>query len=155
MDRRTCLLARLMVPVIGLFAAAGIAATTPVAPALADNIVPATTGDQEFDFGFRNFGHERRTAVASKDDASASYINVDNMTIYDVHLFVDGYDGSFNTNLTRGGYAYLIDPGQWWIHQYVYENGYRWAALRGLSSEAGVLGGQWSPDSWGVYNSLN
>ena len=59
MDRRTCLLARLMVPVIGLFAAAGIAATTPVAPALADNIVPATTDDQEFYFEFLYYGHWR------------------------------------------------------------------------------------------------
>ena len=64
MVRKMGLLARLMVPVIGLFAAAGIAATTPVAPALADNIVPATTDDQEFDFGFLYYGHCR--AVESR-----------------------------------------------------------------------------------------
>lgn len=58
-------------------------------------------------------------------------------------------------NTTRSGVAYLVDPGQWWIHNFVYEYGYRMASLRGMSYEAGVLGGQWSPDSWGTYNSLN
>ena len=142
--------------VVGAAIAMGSLSLLPVNNAHADEISPRTTVDQTYFFEFTYFGDTARTAPVAKEDDSASYINVDNMTIYDVHLYVDGYqNGYYYTSLTRGGYAYLVDPGQWWIHNFVYENNYRWASLRGLSSEAGVLGGQWSPDSWGTYNSLN
>lgn len=142
---------------VGLLLAGGIALGTLALPAYADDgIVPLTTADQTYEFYFENFGDSQSSKPAPKDDATASYILVNNMTIYDVHLYVDGYAGGvWNQNLTRGGYAYLVDPGKWWIHNFVYENGYRTAQLRGLASEAGVLAGMWSPDSWGTYPSLN
>lgn len=142
---------------VGLVIAGGISLGALALPAHADDdIMPLTTKDQPYYFYFEGFGDSQSSDLAPKDNDTASYILVDNMTIYDVHLYIDGYlNGTWNFNLTRGGYAYLVDPGQWWIHNFVYENGYRAARLRGLASEEGVLAGMWSPDSWGVYNSLN
>lgn len=150
-------IARRVAPAIAsLLLVGGIATCMPASSAYADDIMPLTSEDQGYFFTFKYFGDSQHSERASKDDATASYIYVNHMTIYDVHLYVDGYwNGSWNFNMTRGGYAYLVDPGQWWIHNYVYENGYPEAQLRGLASEAGELGGLWSPDSWGTYNSLN
>lgn len=154
---------KLVLPFAGLLAACGIAATAfTAAPAMANEatpdagVLPATTEDQPYFFTFSGYGATQGTEPAGKDDDSASYINVNNMTIYDVHLYIDGIDANENyINSTVGGYAYLVDPGQWWIHNTVYENDMRSARLTALASEEGVLGGEWSPDSWGTYPSLN
>lgn len=141
-----------------VLAIAGMAVAFSATPAFADDAVaPASSDDSTYYFEFSNFGDQAWTAQRSKDDDTASYINVNNMTIYDVFLYIDGidYGGNVNTQLTRGSHAYLIDPGQWNIHNFVYENGYPNARLRGMANESGVLGGVWSPDSYYVYNSLN
>lgn len=150
------LIRTLATPLVGI-AFAAIVATSPAIPtAQADEAMPLTTVDQTYFFEFNYSGDEHRTAPVDKSDTTASYINVDNMTVYDVYLHVDGYhNGYYYLNTTRGGQAYLVDPGQWWIHNFVYEYGYRYASLRGTAYESGVLGGQWSPDSWGTYRSLN
>ena len=81
------------------------------------------------------------------------------MDMTGVHLYVDGWYGSSGwNNKTINNYAYLTTVGQWWIHNTVYEdNGHNTclARLRGLGSQAGNLSGEWSPDSWGTYPSLN
>lgn len=143
-------------PLVGIALATVVATSLAIPMAQASETMPLTTDDQTYFFEFTYSGDEHRTAEVSKLDDTPSYINVDNMTIYDVYLYVDGYhSGYYYLNTTRGGYAYLVDPGQWWIHNFVYENGYRKASLRGTAYESGVLGGQWSPDSWGTYRSLN
>ena len=127
-------------------------------PALAEDsdVAPASSVDQYYYFDFQYYGDEKATAPVNKDNDTASYFYTYNMTIYDCHLYIDGHDGYGNYyNMTVGGYAYLVDPGQWWIHNYVYENGYPQARLRGLSSQSGVLEGFWSADSTGTYGSLN
>ena len=144
---------KIVAPFVGALITIGIACAVPATPAAA-----ATTGnttDTSYYFEFNYFGDEKSTSQRAKQDDSPSYIYVNNMTIYDIHLYIDGVNGSNITNLTRGGYAYLVDPGQWRIHNFVYENGYPYARLRGLASESGVFGGLWSPDCAGVYNSLN
>ena len=145
-----------VLPFFGLLAAAGIATSLIATPAQAGEAMPLTTVDQTYFFEFNYSGDEHHTAPVDKANDTPSYINVDNMTIYDVYLYVDGYrNGYYYPNTTRGGQAYLVDPGQWWIHNFVKEYGYNYASLRGVAYESGVLGGQWSPDSWGTYNSLN
>ena len=108
-------IARRVAPAIAsLLLVGGIATCMPASSAYADDIMPLTSEDQGYFFTFKYFGDSQHSERASKDDATASYIYVNHMTIYDVHLYVDGYwNGSWNFNLTRGGYAYLVDPGQW------------------------------------------
>ncbi|MBS5450586.1 MAG: hypothetical protein KHZ24_05165 [Coriobacteriia bacterium] len=80
------------------------------------------------------------------------------MTMYDLELYIDGgtYQSGPWINCTVGGSAYLVDPGDWWIHNVVYENNYGYARLTGwCDDETGDLEGYWSPDSWGTYPSLN
>lgn len=142
-------------------AAASLAVTAWATPAMADDgattgVMPATTEDQYFSFWFEGFGSTQGTPGAPKEDTTPSYVNVDNMTIYDVFFYIDGEAGTNNwINQTVGGYAYMVDPGKYAIHNTVYENGMRSARMTAMANESGVLGGQWSPDSWGSYPSLN
>lgn len=143
---------------VGLLAAVGIAAAMPTAPAMAEpdnGIRPYSSVDTSYYFEFHYFGEQCNTAPRDKDNDTAVYILVDNMTIYDVHLYADAVWGSGWENMTAGGYAYLVDPGPWRIRNWIYENGYRSARLRGMASESGVLGGLWSPDCDGQWPYLN
>ena len=119
-------------------------------------ISPRTSKDYYYTFKFDLPNSTYAAPAGWKDDATPSYVLVNNMTIYDVYLYIDGLSNGTWTNRTVGGYAYLVDPGAWWIHNTVYESGDTSARLTGWSpDEAGVVGGQWSADSIYTYPSLN
>lgn len=105
--------------------------------------------DTGFHFDFTFPGATAGTSGREKQDDTPSYVNITNMTIYDVNLYIDGMGfGNAWYNKTNGGVAYIIDPGEWAIHNTVYESGMRMARMTGWSpDEDGVLGGVWSPDS--------
>ena len=147
---------RFVVPLIGLLMAFTMAVMA--IPAYADEAQPRITDNQWYDFYFSYPGATQGTYGVPKDDDTASWITVTNMNFYDIYLYIDGgvYQSGPWTNCTTGSQAYLVDPGDWWIHNYVYEAGYRWARLTGWSpDETGDFEGYWSPDSWGTYPSLN
>ena len=144
---------------LAVFLLAGFVFTSPV---LADEAQQAETAsartskDYHYLFKFDLPDSTYAAPAGWKDDATPSYVLVDNMTIYDVYLYIDGLSNGTWTNRTVGGYAYLVDPGAWWIHNTVYESGDTLARLTGWSpDEAGVVGGQWSADSIYTYPSLN
>lgn len=149
---------KLVVPLAALMASLGLAAAVAATPALADeNIEAQSTIDYTFAFSFDSYGDEKRTAAIDKDDSSATYVYVKSNTTSGAFLYVDSY--SYSTgylNQTVGGYAYLgTRTGKYSIHQYVYENGFRLASLRGMADSYGYVGGDWSADSWGTYTDLN
>ena len=152
---------RLVLPIVSLLATAGLALTCSVAtPAMAaeSDAQPRTAENQWYDFYFDSPGASQGIYGVQKDDTTPSWITVTNMTLYDINLYIDGgvYQSGPWTNCTTGGVAYLVDPGDWAIHNYVKEAGYDWARLTGWSpDEPGDLEGWWSPDSWGSYPSLN
>ncbi len=150
--------AKLVTPLLALILAAGVAPGVSVSTVLADDgISTVSTTDNDVRFYFDFYGDWYRTVTASKDDSSASYVYAWDNATEGVFLYVDGYSPYYGyVNQTVGGYAYLgTREGKFAIHQYVYENGFRLASLRGMSDSAGHLYGDWSADSWGSYESLN
>lgn len=148
----------IVVPLIALATSFGAAAAVVATPAMADEgIAPISTDDYTFAFWFDYHGDQKRTEIIEKEDASATYVYAESNSTTGTYLYVDSYSNSAGyINQTVGGYAYLgTRIGKFSIHQNVYENGYRWASLRGMGNSSGYVGGDWSADSWGTYTSLN
>lgn len=148
----------IVVPLIALATSFGAAATVVATPAMADEgIAPISTDDYTYAFSFGFHGDQRRTEIIEKEDTSATYVLATSNTTTGTYLYVDSFSNNAGyINQTVGGYAYLgTQEGKFSIHQNVYENGYRWASLRGMGNSSGYVGGDWSADSWGTYTSLN
>lgn len=133
-------------------------ATTYASPADAD-MAPASDVDSKYGFRFSGWFQQLNTAYRPKDTSWSTYLRIDSRSGATMRLYVDGaYDSSGNgyNNYTVGGYVTSPGPGKYEIHNYVYENGRRWARL-GASSDngPGSLYGFWSPDCSGNYADLN
>ena len=119
---------------------------------------PRTTENQYFAFAFWNLGATQGTYGVPKEDTTPSWVGVEVMDLPSVNLYIDGrspIDFQWE-NKTVGGVAYLSAPGDWWIHNTVYESDMRTARLTAWSPDyRGHMSGYWSPDSWGTYPSLN
>ena len=115
--------------------------------------------DSSFSFYFGSAGATQATAWRNKDRPSSTYIRVDARSGNSPRLYVDGAwnsngDGSYNC--TNHGFVRAPGPGQYEIHNGVYELGYRWARLTGWADNgSGTLRGAWSPDCAGNYTDLN
>ena len=151
---------------LGAVVATSVAICCFAGPALASEVQPRTTIAQEYVFAFGWYGHTGFTHTAPKHDATPTYVRAEVMDMAGVHLYVDGYYVNRGwVNQTCYEYAYLSQSTwansgdkKFWIHTTVFEEaGYQQcdSRFRAMGSEAGNMSGEWSPDSWGTYPSLN
>ena len=99
------------------------------------------------------------TSWRSKDNATSTYIWVKSKWGNSPRLYVDGAkdtNGWNTTNCTNGGSVRAPGPGEYEIHNGVYELGFRWARITSWADYgSGGLRGEWSPDCSGNYADLN
>lgn len=120
---------------------------------------PRTSVDRTYRFDFSFVGATQATPARQKEDETSSYIRIDNKTIRECNVYIDGaydIDGSYvNRTINRstgqaGGSATVTSTGQFQIYNNVYETGRRWAKLTGWAAGyTGWMEGWWSPDCIG------
>lgn len=143
---------RILVRVIAAFLIA-LFATTYTVPALAANLK-----NTEYAFSFSGTGTMQYTRGRAKDTYSVCYLRVSSVNANRFNFYIQGQARYSNiwTNRTRNGVAVVYYPGHYSIHNYVYENGERFARLAGTSPAGGrYVSGMWSPDSAESNPSLN
>lgn len=131
--------------VCSLFALVTVATAGMITAGAAGNIE-----DKEFSLDINHLQSTDYTELRNKQDSTSVYMNVDSkvgaiitrVVAFDVENTVAYVDCS-------GGHIYPANLGVTYMINYVYENGYSLAAIRGdqsSTSNAGVTG-VWSPDS--------
>lgn len=116
----------------------------PAKPAL------ATTADDPYNFTFWGTGATQGRNGQRKDNQTETFIAINSINMSRVNFYVDGSTSQWGPwlNRTRGGVAVGYYTGYFIIHNYVYENGERWARLTAMSPEgSGSAKGYWSPDT--------
>lgn len=124
-----------------------------VTPALAEEngieITPRDAVDHPVNFTLNFWASSDWTNPETKDHDWSTYVYAQEMGIHQCRLEVWGskdWNGYF-TNRTDQGHATLKSRGEFLIDQWVYENGERWAKLKGLyNGYDGYVKGLWSAD---------
>ena len=131
----------------------------PTTGALASEASPQTSINSTYDFYLGSQGATDGTSWRSKDNATSTYIWVKSKWGNSPRLYVDGAkdtNGWNTTNCTNGGSVRAPGPGEYEIHNGVYELGFRWARITSWADYgSGGLRGEWSPDCSGNYADLN
>lgn len=122
-------------------------------PVFADEAMPMSAMDSKFPTQFISYSKSYNSVIRTKEDASYNYVN----NTSGFNLWVITKAGSDKSNQTKNGHA-VVPSGEWFIANYVYENGYRSCLLNvttATSGTSGYLKGKWSPDSVGSYPVAN
>lgn len=138
------------------YLALGIALSAFLLTATPTFAMARTTRDAGFWFSMPDLG-TAATEGRLKEDTTPTYIHVTTITMKSCRVYVDAQVLFGWKNETVAGYATVYHTGKFAIHQNVYENhGQCNARLTAwANSGGGDLGGEWSPDSWGKYASIN
>ena len=131
----------------------------PATGAVASEASPQKSADAPYGFYLGYQGATDGTSWRSKDNATSTYIKVNSKWGKSPRLYVDGAkdtNGRNTTNCTNGGSVRAPGPGEYEIHNGVYELGFRWARITSWADYgSGGLRGEWSPDCSGNYADLN
>lgn len=122
-------------------------------PVFADEAMPMSASDSSFPMTFISSAKSYDTIRRSKDNDS--YVYVKNTSGLDLRVRTKA--GSNGKNYTKNGSA-VVPSGEWFVANYINENGYTSCYLTISAANAGASGylkGKWSPDSVGSYPVAN
>lgn len=122
-------------------------------PAFANEAVTRDASDSKIPNQFIGYTSGVNTSIRNKDDDSWHYI----YNTSGFRLWVVSRSNPDNVNRTRGSKA-IVDNGEFFITNYVWESGNRACHLNITSANSGTSGfasGWWSPDSVGSYPVVN
>jgi len=127
--------------------------------------IPASASTQDNYFSFYvgwNYSDAGITSAHDKEDASYTYMY--NQSTMDLWVRAWGYtptgpDGSMQWTIQTKNFYAIVPVGEYFITQYVYENGGRSEYLEITKATKSTLfdqaNGLWSPDSVGSYPIAN